>query len=230
MRSEVRPGGNITLSAFKDAIAVNAASSSSDHQDGTQSVNETLRGTNLQSANNISLTAGRDITLQASSVSAAQGAATLQAAGSVRIESAIEQHQNNSQHTGTTSGLLSSTTKMQRKASDERVNIASAVSGSTVNITAATDINVKGSSVISDSATTLSAGNNVNIEAATNTSRQTSFYKKEESGFLSGGGFGITYGNREQSTDQKGLSTSAAASTVGAITGNITINAGQAYK
>ena len=42
-----------------------------------RSFNETLRGTTLQSANNVSLTAGKDITLQASSVNAINGAASL---------------------------------------------------------------------------------------------------------------------------------------------------------
>ena len=54
--------------------------------------------------------------------------------------------------------------------------------------------------------------------------------QKSESGFLSGGGFGITYGKREQSLDQKSQSTTAVASTVGAITGNITAIAGNQYK
>ena len=64
--------------------------------------------------------------------------------------------------------------------------------GNNVNVTASKDINIKGSTVIADKDATLKAGNNVNIEAATNTSRQTSFTQKTESGFLSGGGLGIT--------------------------------------
>ena len=47
---------------------------------------------------------------------------------------------------------------------------------------------------------------------------------------MSGGRFGVTYGSREQNTDTKGQSTTAAASTVGSIKGRVTVNAGQACR
>jgi filamentous hemagglutinin len=97
-------------------------------------------------------------------------------------------------------------------------------------VVAGKDINVKGSNVISDTGTTLAAGNNLSIEAAQNTSSSTSFYEKKESGLLDGEGAGITVGTREQSTEQKNRGTTAAASTVGSIAGNVTLVANEVYK
>jgi filamentous hemagglutinin len=130
----------------------------------------------------------------------------------------------------TSSGFLSSSTTTRRETASSTQSIGTNVGGNTVNVTANQDINIKGSSVIADTNATLSAGNNINIEAATNTARNTSFVETKESGFLSGGGFGISYGKREQSTDQKNQNTTAAASTVGAIGGNVNINAGQTFR
>jgi filamentous hemagglutinin len=128
------------------------------------------------------------------------------------------------------SGFLSSSTTTRRETGSSTQAVGTNVGGNTVNVTANQDINIKGSSVIADTNATLSAGNNINIEVATNTARNTSFVETKESGFLSGGGFGISYGKREQSTDQKNQNTTAAASTVGAIGGNININAGQTFR
>lgn len=86
------------------------------------------------------------------------------------------------------------------------------------------------SNIISDTGTVLSAGNNLTIQAATNTSSSSEFKETKESGLMSSGGYGVTIGSLEQSVDQKSHGTTAAASTVGSIGGDVTLVAGNAYK
>lgn len=83
--------------------------------------------------------------------------------------------------------------------------------------------------MVSEMGTVLTAGNNLTIEAATNTSQSSAFHEEKKSGLMSGGGIGITYGNRQLSQGNQGESTSAAASTVGSVGGNVSITSGQTY-
>ena len=237
--SQITAGGNINLLAVKDSYTNTSQSSggssgfftSSNFSATRQSFDESVRGTNLSSTGNnsaLTLSTNKDINIAASQVQA-QGALKLNA-GNVNITTVQEQHNSASTDTGSGGNFFRRNSSTERQTSNTSLAIGSQVGGGTVNVNAAQDINIKGSSVIADKDATLTAGNNINITAGQNTTEQTSFVQKSQSGFLSGGGLGITYGNRVQSLDNKGQQTTAAASTVGAITGDININAGQAYK
>ena len=91
------------------------------------------------------------------------------------------------------------------------------------------DVNVKGSNVLADAALQLSAGRDVNILAAEEKQRSSYFEETKKSGLMGSGGIGFTIGKRQQSLDQQGTQTTAAASTVGSLGGNVSIIAGQKY-
>ncbi|QQN68676.1 hemagglutinin repeat-containing protein [Comamonas testosteroni] len=87
------------------------------------------------------------------------------------------------------------------------------------------------SHVVSDTGTTLQAGRDVTIAAAQETSSEQHYRKETKSGiFGGGGGIGFTIGSRMQSADQTGTHTTAAASTVGSVGGDVNIIAGNAYQ
>ena len=87
---------------------------------------------------------------------------------------------------------------------------------------------------MSDSGTTLTAGGNVNIEAAQNTSQQSNYSQETKSGFsissIGTNPIGVSYSKTKQSDDNQSNSTTAAASTVGSVGGNVNITAGNQYK
>ena len=186
-------------------------------------------GSQITTQGNLSLNAGANINATAANIQSQQST-QLSAAGSVNLTEGVATRSLQEAQFASTKGFMSSRSFTSRVTEGSTQSIGTNVGGNTVNVTANQDINIKGSSVIADTNATLSAGNNINIEAATNTARNTSFVETKESGFLSGGGFGISYGKREQSTDQKNQNTTAAASTVGAIGGNVNINAGQTFR
>lgn len=70
-------------------------------------------------------------------------------------------------------------------------------------LNAGQDLTVKGSNVLSDNRTALTAGGSVAVLAAQNTSQQSNFTQKTESGLLSSGGIGVSIGTRMQSSEQK---------------------------
>lgn len=88
------------------------------------------------------------------------------------------------------------------------------------------NINVKGSSILSTNGTNLIATGNINVINATNTFNSTFYQQTTESGFLSGGGMGFTYGERTTRQTQNQSGTTAAASTIGASAGAVNILAG----
>ena len=186
-------------------------------------------GSELQTAGSLSLIAGKDLNAKAANVQAG-GDLTASAGNNVNITEGRKTNSFGFALTTAESDLFSSSSTTERRSSEQDKAVGSSLGGKTVTIVSGKDINVKGSSIISDAGTTLAAGNNLSIEAAQNTSSSTSFYEKKESGLLDGEGAGITVGTREQSTDQKNRGTTAAASTVGSIAGNVTLVANEAYK
>ena len=85
--------------------------------------------------------------------------------------------------------------------------------------------------MVSDTGTALQAGRDVTIAAAQEASSEQHYRKETKSGiFGGGGGIGFTIGSRMQSADQTGTRTTAAASTVGSVGGDVNIVAGNAYK
>ena len=65
---------------------------------------------------------------------------------------------------------------------------------------------------------------------AQNTSSTTSFRSESKSVLFSNGGLSVTIGKKQNSTDQKEQGTTASASTVGSIGGNVNLIAGQNYR
>ena len=221
-------GNNFTLATVKTGEQNNIVWDGDNHLNygNTQSVASTING-----GGNVNLKAGNDLTAIAANVQATQ-ALTAQAGGSVNIwvgESAINLDEAHKTSSG--GGFFGGATLVTRNVSNTSTAVASNFGGGTVDIAANTkDINVKGSNVVSDNGTNLTAGGNVNIVAATNTSQQSSYSQQTEAGFLSGGGIGISYGTRTQSNDGKDTTTTATASTVGSVSGNVNITAGNQYK
>ncbi|HHV70974.1 MAG TPA: hemagglutinin, partial [Ochrobactrum intermedium] len=87
-----------------------------------------------------------------------------------------------------------------------------------------------GSNAVADADIALIAGRDLTLEAATETYTETHFKDKKKSGLFSSGGFGVTIGKQQNSTDQDTTGTLAAASTVGSLGGDVTLLAGEQYR
>ncbi|WP_411885881.1 hemagglutinin repeat-containing protein [Polaromonas sp. YR568] len=222
----ISAGNNINLGT----VATGSSSLQSRGEDHFLKDSQTADvGSQLQTAGNLSLIAGNDLNAKAANVQAG-GDLTASAGNNVNITEGRQTNSFGFALTTAESDLFSSSSTTERRGSEQNNAVGSSLGGSTVTVVAGKDINVKGSNIISDTGTTLAAGNNLTIEAAQNTGSASSFYETKESGLLDGEGAGITVGTREQSTDQKNQYTTAAASTVGSIAGNVTLVANESYK
>ncbi|KOC19023.1 hypothetical protein GL58_25825 [Comamonas testosteroni] len=187
-------------------------------------------GTQITGAGRVNLSAGQDINAKAATIDAGK-ALSLSAGNDIQISAGQASQSLDEAHQHTTKGLLSSKTVTTREQLHSTTAVGSNLGGDTVAINAGRDIAVTASHVVSDTGTTLQAGRDVTIAAAQETSSEQHYRKETKSGiFGGGGGIGLTIGSRMQSADQTGTHTTAAASTVGSVGGDVNIIAGNAYK
>jgi filamentous hemagglutinin len=195
---------------------------------------QTLVGAGIATASNLTVGAGilekGTINIAGSSVAAGEGL-KLTATDSINVVSMQEKHLSDTASTRSTSSTFRSKTTQQADYVARSQAIGSALSGKTVDITAGKDINVLGSAIVGDDDVSLRAAGGINIGASTSTLTEKHHTQVKESGFLSGGGFGITYGTRTTTTDQSRDATTQSGqsrSLVGSIGGDLHVNAGDA--
>ena len=186
-------------------------------------------GTQLQVEGNLSLQAGKDLNTRAAIVTSNQGDLFASAGNNVNLNAGEANVQHDEGHRFEDNGFLSSTTTTTRDTLNQTSAQATTLSGKTSTVLANQNITIQGSNVVSDNGTLLDAKNNLAITAATNTSSESHISVKKESGILSSGGIGVTIGTRQLNTDQKNTTTTASASTVASIQGNVDLQVGKNY-
>ncbi len=226
--------GETTLSAANNVSLSSVTTKSSDRDvwdtdNYRKSSSSQEVGSQVAGGGKVNLNAGNDTNVRASTVQAKESLSA-NAGGSVNVIAGQSSSSLDEAHKFSSSDFLSSSTLVTRETNNSTTAQASNLGGATVAISTGADINVKGSSVVSDNATALTAANNINLEAAQNTSSASSFRQETTSGLMSSGGIGVSIGTRKQSTDGKDTTTTAAASTVGSVGGNVNIQAGAQYK
>ena len=229
--------GNTLLHAGRDLnlATVTTASSNSLTWDPAQYRKEnssTEVGTVIQGTGAITFKAGADINLRAASVDAGKDLTAI-AGNNLNILAGLGTTKFDEASQTTSSGFLHHETITKRNTLDGSSAIGSVLGGATVNLAAGHDLKVVGSSVVGDDNVDLVAKNAISVEAATNQSHETHYVNVKESGLLSGGGFGISFGKRTTTTNQdQDASTQSglARSTIGSIAGNLTMSAGDSIK
>ena len=131
----------------------------------------------------------------------------------------------------TEKSLLSRKTTQDRNSATSDEAIQSNIEGNTVVMDAGRNIHLTATRAVSDSGIALTAGNDVTIDAAQNRYRESSSHNEKKSGiFGANSGIGFTIGSQKQSMDNQRNVVNHTGSTVGAIDGNVVINAGNHYQ
>ncbi|EPE1669032.1 hemagglutinin repeat-containing protein, partial [Escherichia coli] len=224
--------GSLTqLSAGRDMTLSTVTTSAQDNitwdknnrlsQGVTQSTGSTLAGNG-----DVTLTAGRDMTSQAASLSAQKGLA-LMAGHDVTLTGAQNTSSLDEYHKVTgSSGMLSKTTTTTHDVTDRRTMTGSELNGDTVSISAGHNLNVTGSSVAGDNRVSLAAGNNLNIGTLTESNRETHLKQEKKSGLMSSGGVGFSVGSQSLKVTDTATDTTQKGSTVGSVHGDVSLQAG----
>ncbi|EPA1829596.1 hemagglutinin repeat-containing protein, partial [Escherichia coli] len=219
------------LSAGRDMTLSTVTTSAQDHitwdknnrlsQGVTQSTGSTLAGNG-----DVTLTAGRDMTSQAASLSAQKGLA-LMAGHDVTLTGAQNTRSLDEYHKVTgSSGMLSKTTTTTHDVTDRRTMTGSELNGDTVSIGAGHNLNVTGSSVAGDNSVSLAAGNNLSIGTLTESNRETHLKQEKKSGLMSSGGVGFSVGSQSLKVTDAATDTTQKGSTVGSVHGDVSLQAG----
>jgi len=176
----------------------------------------------------IALSAGRDANLRAAQVQAegdlqvGAGRDLNLTAGEARYEVAHGLHASDGDFLG------SSSTETRRLDAHTQAQ-GSTLGGRQVNLAAGRDVRMQGADAVADEDLGVRAGRDVRVTSQTTSERHERF-KEEKTHGLFGGGAGVTLGSQQQSSEQRNSGTGAAGSTLGAIAGNVDIQAGGAYE
>lgn len=225
-------GSSVDIEAAKDRSASDVSANQSD---GTSSrgmqADESLSGGTVTAGRNLTIIAnGKDegqghITATGAQINAG-GQAVLAARNDIILRNETTEHSSLSESHSERSGLLGSSSSTANSSSRSTRVEGTTLGGDTVTLSSGHDIHIAGSNVVSDNGTVLAAKNNINIVAAQNTYEDNSFSEQKQSGLMGTGGVGFAIGKREQSGNGASSSSTSTASTVGAINGNVTIQAG----
>lgn len=228
----IQSAGTVNLQAVGDISlgTVNTATS----MDATRNARNFTRieqtgevGTQIQAGGDVSLNAGQSVNARAATVQAG-GELEVDAGQDVNITAGEQSlSTNTAAYARARSGLNAGSSELKEQRSQTGA-LGSSLGGERVNIQSGGDTTVRGSSAIGDAGVTIQAGGDVNIVAAQTESSANRFEEHKSSG-VSFAGVGITWGSQRQSSDQDNQGTGSVASTVGAITGDVNISAGQSY-
>lgn len=221
--TQLSAGRDMTLSTVTTSAQDNITWDKNNRlsQGVTQSTGSTLAGNG-----DVTLTAGRDMTSQAASLSAQKGLA-LMAGHDVTLTGAQNTRSLDEYHKVTgSSGMLSKTTTTTHDVTDRRIMTGSELNGDTVSIGAGHNLNVTGSSVAGDNRVSLAAGNNLSIGTLTESNRETHLKQEKKSGLMSSGGVGFSVGSQSLKVTDTATDTTQKGSTVGSVHGDVSLQAG----
>ncbi|WP_341887202.1 hemagglutinin repeat-containing protein [Variovorax sp. YR752] len=185
-------------------------------------------GTRVEASGDIRLRAQRDVNARAATIDSTDGALEVIAKRDINIVegqsgTALNEGLQTSDH-----GFGGSESRKDQGTFGSTGVIGSSLGGKTVVLDAGNDIRIRGSNVVSDKGTELQAGNNITIEAAKQTRDSQTVREESKSGIFDAGS-GWTWGHQDMRSTSKRDESTAVGSTVGAISGNVTITAGNRY-
>ncbi|WP_373453253.1 hemagglutinin repeat-containing protein [Burkholderia sp. AU33647] len=223
-------GGTVTLGAASATSTVNSNSSGNEgnrsYAETYHSSDQVLTGTTLTGGDSVAILAGKDLNVIGSAISLDQGNATLAAAGDVNIGAATETHELNAHETHSRSGIVSGTKVASGVDQTMTLNQGSLVSADSVTIAAGRDLTIQGSTVVGTNDVALSAARNVTVTTSEDTLASSSYYRKKETGLMSGGGLSVSVGSSSLKTTSQTREVSNNGSTIGSLNGNLSITAG----
>ncbi len=227
-RSVIDTKGDIKLDAVNVGYQSNSIGDTNNYFKQGESADI---GSQLSGTNDLILKAGKNITGVASQITSANGTVGILADGNVDFTEGRNKQNLSTAVKTTDKGFLSKTTTQDRYDMQSDNAISSNIEGDKVIVEAGQDINFTAVNAISDRGTQLTAGRDVNILAAENTSSESSFSQTKKSGlFGTSGGLGFTIGKQQTDDSDAKTALTHSASKVGAIDGNVIIDAGHTYQ
>ena len=218
-------GRDLTLNAVTDREISHTSGKEGRKVASTHTLDETLRGTSLTSADGVLLAAGRDLSATAASVTSDTGDVILSAGRDLTLDAGHERQTTEVLTKSKKSGLLGSKTTTTRDTVDQNLAIGSLVSGDSVTLVAGRDLTTRAAQVGATSDVLIAAGNNLHIGTAESTYEVTSSKKVVRNGLMGQGG-SLLIGQASQEQGYREKVTTPEGSLIGSTGGNVTLTAG----
>lgn len=183
-------------------------------------------GSRVAGGGDVLMMAGRDVSAQAATVEAG-GSLGVGAGRDLSITAAIDSSEFESHHKSTGSnGAFSKKTVTTHDVVNSETAQGSLFSGESVTLQAGHDLRVQGSDIVGDNDVLLAAGNNLTVTTAEERSQESHQRQEKKSGFSGTGGIGVSYGSQSLKVTDTAQDTTHRGSTLGSVSGNVTLSAG----
>ena len=178
----------------------------------------------LTAGKDISLISSNDIKARNTTVASESGAITAKAANDVTIENGYNEATDDYGLKYKESGFLSHKTTAIKSHDESKTATGSTLSGDTVTIVSGGNTKVTASNIVGTNDVSITSGKDTTITSAEEVEQHD--YKKQvkKSGLL-GGGLGFTIGSEKRKDQYTDADVTQKGSTVGSISGNVTIEA-----
>lgn len=157
------------------------------------------------------------------------GTASLIAAGDVRVGTVSETHNSQRWSEQKKTGFLSKERTTRESSQQQAIAVGSTVSANAITGQAGRDLIVSGTNVVATKDVTLRAERDLAIDAAQSTASSSASQETRKSGMFSSGGMSITIGKQQTNQSQTVQTVNQSGSTVGSVTGNVNLSAGERY-
>jgi len=222
-------GRDINSIALLDTQSIDSSAKSRNHSREVSAADAYVLGNQLSGGEGVALQAGRDLTLQATTVASSDGGVVLSAGRDVTLSTAQETHDLVVDEFTRKKKTLSTTTTTTHDQSSASYAVGTTVTGKTVDILAGNNVGISGSTVLADNDLRIAAANNVTIESAQDTFNEAHSFNQKKSGITGGFANGVAsvgYSSARSNTESALQSTTQVGSAVGSMNGNVQISAG----
>ncbi|MEJ7932632.1 hemagglutinin repeat-containing protein, partial [Ramlibacter sp. AN1015] len=185
---------------------------------------QSLSGGTLSAGGDLTIQAREDITALGARITSDQGHTSLVAGRDVKVGTLTTEHTSERESLARSRGFLSSSSTEHEQRSTERLAEGTLVAGERVTIRAGRDALVSGSEIVAQQDVVIDAVRDARIEAAQDEHTSSSRTDTKKSGLGALGG--VSYGSSREQLTVNERSTTARASTVGSVQGNVRVRAG----
>ena len=215
--------GSVTLGTVRTESHESYGSlSDKNHRHVHQSAEE---GSRIEALGNITVSAGKDLSIRQGQIDSQNGRTTLAARGNIDISEGRRTLDLDESTYSKERGLVGSKSRLDQYRRQHDEAAGSVITGREVRTASGGDTRIRGSQVISDGQTLIAAQGEVRVDAAENRYQDWENHERKKSGLMGSGGIGFFIGNKTQAQESDGTAVSASGSTVGSLKGDTLIAA-----
>uniref|UniRef100_UPI0027E0A540 two-partner secretion domain-containing protein n=2 Tax=Neisseria lactamica TaxID=486 RepID=UPI0027E0A540 len=186
-------------------------------------------GSRIEALGNITVSAGKDLSIRQGQIDSQNGRTTLAAQGNIDIAEGRRTLDLDESTYSKERGLVGSKSRLDQYRRQHDEAAGSVMTGREVRTASGGDTRIRGSQVISDDQTLITAAGEVRVDAAENRYQDWENHERKKSGLTGSLKNGVAmagYGKTQENLQQNSVSSAVISSQIGSLKGNTTVAAG----